>query len=585
VSDPGGQVEAIRLQILNWLGSMGENKPISACFYPVDFVVQSVNKRRARLMILQTIDECATLPDSALPSLTVELTLLALSDDLSISEGANKQLERTFAFVGKQRLTQELGNLEQLFRNSWCPPGERFVLSEKLALKAVGLASFARNGYLREAAIRRLIETGDSSVIPFLLLRLRDWVVPIRELALQGLQTVLQSKASNALILEELSHSLPLLFLLERSPKCSASMDFLSDLCKRAVQYDSKSAIDLVLSDVQCSRWLAKRLLQYCLADSFLPLLHCRDAKIALLAFDSILSMSSSSNLCDLGIDDFSALLRQVFLSKHTELRVEALRHYFSGSFASSEEELAELAKESLFSERGGVRALAHYLLKGENVEKLYRTRLQELSLKLEQFEAVKVGEMVGCLSGMKQSGLALEDERLLEPFLSHGSASVRAAAFEMSFFQFLSRGQEDQFLSCLYRCMEDGSARCIKVAIKHLHCKFAVDFKRIAGYIQREPLAKRSLALLPHLTKLDFWQALPLLLLSYNAACIDGAEETKARISVCLDDWLRKRNSYFLRPNQETVSRAQAALDRFGKKLSETLRRQLEAVLAQAQT
>ena len=581
----GSQAEELRLQILNCLDSMGKNKPISACFYPLDAVVQSVNRRRARLLILQTIEECSSLPADALSVLTFEMAMLALSDDPSISEGANGQLERLFAFVGKQRLTQELSSLERVFRTSWCPPGEQFSLSADLAIPTVGLMSLSRNGYLREAAVRRLIESGDCSVIPFLLLRLRDWVVKVRDLALSGLGAVLQNKSRDASVLEELAHSLPLLFLLERSPKCSASMDLITDLCREAVQFDSKSAIELVLSGVQCSSWLAKLVLEHCLADSFLPLLHCEDERIAMMAFNSIRSVGESGNLIELGIDDFPALLRELFSSKHTELRVEALRSYFAGFSANRSDELAEVLKESLFSERAGVRALAQYLLKGENIEMLFRVRLQNLSHRLDQFEEVKVSELVVCLSGMKQFGLTVENEEMLEPLLMHSSASVRAAAFEVALFQCLNRGQEDQFLDFLYRCLEDGSGKCIKVAIKHLDSKFAVDFKRVAGYIQREPLAKRSLKLMPHLSKLDFWQALSLLLFSYNAACLDDYNDAKKRIVVCLDNWLRKRNSSFVRPNQEAVQRARAAFNRFGKNLSESLRVPLEAVLAQEQS
>lgn len=89
----------------------------------------------------------------------------------------------------------------------------------------------------------------------------------------------------------------------------------------------------------------------------------------------------------------------------------------------------------------------------------------------------------------------------------------------------------------------------------------------------------------MPHLSKLDFWQALSLLLFSYNAACLDDYNDAKKRIVVCLDNWLRKRNSSFVRPNQEAVQRARAAFNRFGKNLSESLRVPLEAVLAQEQS
>ncbi|MBI5757050.1 MAG: HEAT repeat domain-containing protein [Planctomycetales bacterium] len=46
-----------------------------------------------------------------------------------------------------------------------------------------GMASFHHSGYVREAAVRLLGTVRDGRELPFLLLRLNDWVVPVREAA------------------------------------------------------------------------------------------------------------------------------------------------------------------------------------------------------------------------------------------------------------------------------------------------------------------------------------------------------------------------------------------------------------------
>lgn len=58
----------------------------------------------------------------------------------------------------------------------WVGPGEPGVLLFRLA-------SFHANGFIREAAIRRLALVADGSELPYLLLRLNDWVPQVRQAA------------------------------------------------------------------------------------------------------------------------------------------------------------------------------------------------------------------------------------------------------------------------------------------------------------------------------------------------------------------------------------------------------------------
>lgn len=70
---------------------------------------------------------------------------------------------------------------------------------------ALGALSWHRNGWIRQAALERLPDG-----LPFLLLRLNDWVEPIRRIALQRLEALLQPEHA-----ADLAHWFPLVAWLE----------------------------------------------------------------------------------------------------------------------------------------------------------------------------------------------------------------------------------------------------------------------------------------------------------------------------------------------------------------------------------
>jgi hypothetical protein len=65
-------------------------------------------------------------------------------------------------------------------------PGQLNLLQrfEGESVFALGVASMHYSGYVRDAALRRLSDTQDGSELPFLLLRLNDWVEEVRQTAL-----------------------------------------------------------------------------------------------------------------------------------------------------------------------------------------------------------------------------------------------------------------------------------------------------------------------------------------------------------------------------------------------------------------
>lgn len=138
----------------------------------------------------------------------------------------------------------DLAALDQRVRESWtsyryhnlhnwqglCPFDVRRLAQSEFAISLVGLASFHFNGYVREAAILELASRRSGKELPFLLIRLNDWVAEIREAA--GMAVRLRIEPSNAV------HFLANISLVLRLRACGRVdkkfVDEIRDLLKRS---------------------------------------------------------------------------------------------------------------------------------------------------------------------------------------------------------------------------------------------------------------------------------------------------------------------------------------------------------------
>jgi HEAT repeat protein len=68
------------------------------------------------------------------------------------------------------------------------PSGVKHLAQSKFATSLVGLASFHNSGYVRAAAVKELASLHTGKELPFLLIRLNDWVAEIRDAATQAVR-------------------------------------------------------------------------------------------------------------------------------------------------------------------------------------------------------------------------------------------------------------------------------------------------------------------------------------------------------------------------------------------------------------
>lgn len=299
------------------------------------------------------------------------------------------------------------------------------------------LATFHPNGYVREGAVRAL--RGESDALPFLLLRLNDWVEPVAASARQAVEECLTSASAAAIlrcmpIVERLRSTRrrdvhAIVDSIERSmgqPSALLALRevfiaepaFVRRACVRyAGRQTSENAISLLVpltadGDPVVASRATKALIRILPATSVPstlgPLLRSRVGTVRLLALNALVAS---------GAGDLDGALRRAALDATAAVR-ELARH--------------ELAR------KGPVDFVALY----------------GAALRSDERDT-----LVPALSGLRECGSKV-DSYLVVPFVAHRSARVRAAAVRA-----IGKLDPDARVSSLAGALEDPSPRVVRLA------------------------------------------------------------------------------------------------------------------------
>lgn len=195
--------------------------------------------RARRIAILQRLGESGDSDAIA--------TLLdyALSSDVHEASIARASVARLLASVE----VRKLGNLDERLREQ-APYGLRAWYALRVADVAklghpalLALATSHPNGFVREDALRTIALGGDGSEIPLLLVRLNDWVLPIRTLAEASLRERLSPRYARGW-----ARALPLLMRL-REQKRGMHHVMIRDVRRLLQQRECRPALAEALKD------------------------------------------------------------------------------------------------------------------------------------------------------------------------------------------------------------------------------------------------------------------------------------------------------------------------------------------------
>ncbi len=398
------------------------------------------------------------------------------------------------------------------------------------------------NGHVREAALRRLRGQGGGAAWPFVLVRLNDWVTPVRKAALAVVDEALGGVAP-----ERLVRHLPLVARLEH-----VGRSHHGDFVRRAMAR---------LGAPEVRAWLGEHLGE-------LPAHTRREAYRRLLETPG----EEARALVTRGLEDPDVAVRALVAGRVGALfQGEALRALLERMERSRTAFVRREAyvlwaqrfpdptwrklREALCDGHRQVREFAQYRLKGHSdVATVYRESLEEGP------------RLLGALAGLGETGRA-RDALLVERYLTHPAVKVRREAVRA-----FARLGGKEALERLRECFVDPSpsvTRAVAAELAHEAGRVSLGWLRrwlapgTPAHVRRAAMGLWSA--LPH------WD-MPLLLVEASVA----GDERMAR---ALGLWLASNNRRSVPPAREQLQALRDAV-RGAPGLDEALRLKLNHLL-----
>ncbi len=456
---------------------------------------------------------------------------------------------------GLPALDEELSRWTWTMGDLWpLRPGDVARLDPPPGTEAgvLGMATFHRNGWVRHVAVRALAaEVREGSGLPYLLVRVNDWVPAIRADAEALVRERLRPDFAPALVA-----SLGLVLRLRGGGRADHGafvrdvLDLLSSPeCRDAV----RAGIDAPAAAVRRACWgLALRS-----AGGDLPALLARGASHA----DPVLRRETLCAAVAASPDVLVALLPTFLADPLSPIRRDALRLLAERSPG----EARERAEAALLDRSPMTREKAREILSDrgrEGFAGVYRSALAE-----DRSTTV-------ALAGLSETGTR-GDAPAVAAFLTHGRASVRLAALRS-----LARLDAEAAFDPLVQALADPAPSVATTAGRLLAPRAArVGESHLGALFRDDPrphVRRTALALLARSSK---WVAAPWIV----EACADPDPFLSAIALDMVRRWVRGFNRSHVAPTAQQSARLLEAVDGAGESIDAHTRRYLRFVAGPA--
>jgi len=305
----------------------------------------------------------------------------------------------------------ELIALDARIRESWrmnfAPIDANVSIEESGsdAVVLVGLLSFVRNGYFREAAVEQLASFQDGRELPFLLLRLADWVPQVRDAATRVLAA--RTRIEN---IEAFIANLPLIAHVRRRAPHS-KIEALDELLGGA---EARPLLIRALSDgsISMQRAAFEILVQRPAADFAIAVSNATDFVVRSRAIRLIVATLPNG--------DAAALVEKLARDRSPAIRRDALT-----TLATLAPDRAKaLLPAALFDRSRGVREIARLMLRSDGVDfaAMYRDAL------IRSAPNSSTRQLATAIAALAEAG-ARSDAAVVLPHLRNPRTGVRTAA------------------------------------------------------------------------------------------------------------------------------------------------------------
>ena len=469
---------------------------------------------------LQAIEEIAA---SGEAEVIPYLLGFALSPDANVQRAATDAIGRLFVsvestdYVQLDYLSRSALNHESKANLRW----RNLKQSEVTFLAGmphggllVRLATFHSYGYVRAAAVQELSSATDGSEIPFLLLRLNDWVEEVRNEALR----VITPRAN----IDCARHFLRNLRLVYRLRQCRRDAHVQIIQTIEGV-LKSPDALPLLKDGIASTdRWLRRTCFRLAV-ESQTPgsssLL-----KDLLSHSDPVLRVWATRSMPrELADHDLRLLVQKLRRDPFMPVRCEALTILVDRLPDCANGEL----HDALWDVSASVRAVARYYLQQRGFEDFRTVYVNAL-------QATTPRTLFVAIAGLGETGKP-NDATLLRPFLTSPSISLRKATLCS-----IAALDGEQFLDDLLLALTDahiGVSKTARLALEPRSSLLDGDMLWKVFANERRFHVRKNVLLL--LSRLPTWTRLPFIV----QACSDSDPDIATIASQCLEHWRKSSN------------------------------------------
>ncbi len=419
------------------------------------------------------------------------------------------------------------------------------------AVSILGIASCHHNGFVREEAIRRLALTRNGSELPFLLMRLNDWVEVNRKTARD---LVLGRTASD--YAPHFVSCLPLVLHLKTFLRTDQS-DIVSRIESVLESPQARSALSLGFeSSDRAVRW-------FCY-ERILSTTKPPDHSIMQRAFadhDPYLRLRAVGRLQDaLPNDAYRPFLDQARKDPSTPVRRKAMQLAVEKYPHDAEQEF----RSALLDANAGIREAGRYFFRNSQT-----LDLRAFYLATTQQSAGR--KLIAAISGLGETG-GMSDSILLQPFLESPGPGIRLAAIRS-----LAILNPTQYTDHFVRAISDSSAKVSRAAALIVAKKVnLVDRDRLWAVFEESQYLHGKGQALFLLARISKWYSLTFLLLSLTEHNdhLNGLSKTYLR------RWLARFNRSFSAPTTSQVVRLRKILETHDLLLESQMKDDLISIL-----
>jgi len=427
---------------------------------------------------------------------------------------------------------------------------------QSASVSLLGVASFHSSGYVREEAIHRLAKIMTGMELPFLLIRLNDWVSEIRRTTRNYVQVRLRPDYADHFI----AH-LTLVYRLQQAGRDDHHLliEAVETLLKKS---ECRAALGLGLGSTdRFTRRISYRLA----ADSAdVGLASLLDE--ALKDCDPVIRLWAARNVISAFDDEeCQAYLSRLKRDRFMPVRREALRALLS----KFPQRMIEELQVALLDTHASIREEAGYRLR----------QIAPIDMSGFYRDALKSGEessLAAAISGLGVTGTA-DDANLLHPYINHPRVKIRRAVL-----QALSRLSGETNLDVFLNGLLDPSPSVSSEAKKALILRVRlVGGSRLWEVFSRATTTHLKLKALTLISRLDKWESIPFLI----RAAGDPEQNIVEAAHDFLRSWLWFYNIQFSQPTSIQLESLKYELDGCQEYLAPEIHGQLMFLLKDSLT